>query len=217
MSASRPDFTPDQLKIGGNHLLYEVAMLCNTAALLEDEDRWQWGWQTKTLYMAVLESFLLHARSLMTFLCPAQSTRDSELGQREYFAEDYCPKPWRAKGWKGLGQERENISKDLMHLSIDRLEVGRNWPYARLLRDLRDRLLDFLDHADHRLSDHLKSEIRAVLDGQRTATADTSGSSGAYTVSLGLPGTGTPTTSMISPDRIVPTATRATGPGDPEG
>src|SRR5207253_3163856 len=44
MVAKRPTFTPDQLKIGGNHLLYEVQMFCNTAALME-EGGWEWGWK----------------------------------------------------------------------------------------------------------------------------------------------------------------------------
>jgi hypothetical protein len=38
--AKRPTFTPDQLQIGGNHVLYDVQMLCNNAALLEEESRW---------------------------------------------------------------------------------------------------------------------------------------------------------------------------------
>ena len=74
MVAKRPTFTPDQLKIGGNHLLYEVQMFCNTAALME-EGGWEWGWKDKTEYMAVLESFLMHTRSLMYFLCPPRGYR----------------------------------------------------------------------------------------------------------------------------------------------
>ena len=74
-------FTSDQLQIGGNHLLYDVQMLCNTAALLEDDSRWSWGWQDKTQYMAVVESFLVHARSLMYFLCPPKGYKQSKLSR----------------------------------------------------------------------------------------------------------------------------------------
>jgi hypothetical protein len=48
-----------------------VTQLCNDAALLLEGDQWTGiGWRSKTLEMAVLESFLIHARSLMYFVCP---------------------------------------------------------------------------------------------------------------------------------------------------
>jgi hypothetical protein len=36
-------FSDDQLKIGGNHLLYEVQMFSKTPALLESEGNCEWG------------------------------------------------------------------------------------------------------------------------------------------------------------------------------
>src|SRR5271163_1387625 len=169
--AKRPKFQPDQLKIGGNHLLYEVQMFSNTAALLGGEGQWEWGWKDQTGYMAVVESFLMHTRAVMYFLCPPRGYRQNPLKARELFAEDFCPPGWKAKPWKGFSTDRDNISTDLMHLSIDRLEVGRNWEYARLVRDLGEMLRSFLDDVDYRLSDHLKSEIRAALDGKRVGKA----------------------------------------------
>jgi hypothetical protein len=215
--AKRPTFTPDQLKIGGNHLLYEVQMFCNTAALME-EGGWEWGWKDKTEYMAVLESFLMHTRSLMYFLCPPRGYRKNPLKERELFAEDYCRAHWKAKAWKGFSTERDNISVDLMHMSIDRLEVGRNWEYARMFRDLGAMLLDFVDHADDRLSSHLKSEIRAALvDGKRVAKADTPPSAkadGAYSISFtAVPGPAMPTTTTIAGESVTPAgATGLSGP-----
>ena len=49
-------------------------MLSNTAALLDDPAQWgrEWGWEHHTLYMAVLESFLVHVRNLMDFFCPSE-------------------------------------------------------------------------------------------------------------------------------------------------
>ena len=57
--AQRPTFTAEQLKVGGNHLLYEVQMMCNTAALLEDARQGQrleaaQGFQQKYLYTTVI-------------------------------------------------------------------------------------------------------------------------------------------------------------------
>ncbi len=77
--------------------------------------------------MAVVESFLVHTRSLMYFLCPPKGYKQSKLKERELFAVDFCLSGWVAKPWSGFGAERDAISKDLMHLSIDRLEVGRKW------------------------------------------------------------------------------------------
>ena len=86
---ARPTFSADQLKIGGNHLLHEVQMFSNTAALLDGEGDWEWGWKDKTTYMAVLESFLLHARGLMYFLCPPTGYEKNPVKKRELFAEDF--------------------------------------------------------------------------------------------------------------------------------
>jgi hypothetical protein len=193
--AKRPTFTSDQLQIGGNHLLYEVQMLCNTAALLEDDHRWTHGWDSKTQYMATLESFLMHARSLMYFVSPPRGYKQNKLKERELFAVDFCQPGWNAKRWKGFNQERDAISADLMHLSIDRLEVGRNWEYARLLSQLKALILDFLKDTDSRLSTHLKSEIRAALNGKRVAVADTA----SRLIATSLPsGSSVPTTSIMA-------------------
>jgi hypothetical protein len=193
--AKRPIFTSDQLQIGGNHLLYEVQMLCNTAALLEDDSRWTHGWENKTQYMAVLESFLMHARSLMYFLCPPTGYKRSKLKERELFAVDFCRVGWSVKRWKDFNKERDAISADLMHLSIDRLEVGRNWEYTRLLGELKTMLLAFVDDADERLSAHVKSEIRAAFSGKRIAQADTASRP---LLTSPLPGSSVPTTSLMA-------------------
>lgn len=210
--AKRPLFTPDQLQIGGNHLLYDVQMLCNTAALLEDDSRWSWGWQDKTQYMAVVESFLVHTRSLMYFLCPPKGYKQSKLKERELFAVDFCRSGWAAKPWSGFGAERDAISADLMHLSIDRLEVGRNWEYTRLLSQLKAMLLGFLDDADERLSSHIKGEIRAALNGKRVAVADTTTR---LVIAPSLPGGSVPTTSMIAHETLRPARTQADQRNEP--
>jgi hypothetical protein len=68
----RPKPIAEELRQDANDLLYEVQTVSNTAALFDDEDRWNDGhsWQSKTLYMANLESFLGHMRALMDFVCP---------------------------------------------------------------------------------------------------------------------------------------------------
>jgi len=86
-----------------------------------------------------------------------------------------------------------------MHLSIDRLEVGRNWEYTRLLSELKKMLLVFLDDADERLSLHVKGEIRGALNGKRIGRADTS-TPISFTQ---LPSHSIPTTALIDSAVIV--------------
>src|SRR5437899_9297385 len=101
---ARPRPSSVQLAQGGNDLLYEVQMLSNTAALLDDERDWNtgWGWQSLTLYMAVVESFLIHARVLMDFLCPQRRWEKQAVNLDGLFAADYCTGSWRAEPWGDL-------------------------------------------------------------------------------------------------------------------
>ena len=97
--------TQQELLDGGNHLLYEAQMLNNTAALLRDADRWSHGWEDFTLYMATVESFLIHVRSLIDFLCTA-SGDVKQFQARDIFAFDFCSvwtaKPWSGDEWKAI-------------------------------------------------------------------------------------------------------------------
>lgn len=189
---------------GANDLLYEVQMLSNTAALLEDDHRWTSGWDNKTLYMAVLESFLIHARSLADFVCPPNDYETRQIHGRGIFAADYCSQPWRPQPWPTLREEHKQISAEIQHLTFDRPPVGRNWPYAELRNRLKDMLLSFLDEADL-LSSHVKDQLRGVLaDGVRVSVADTvvpgiAISTAAITGTIGVSGA---TTAMIDPAQI---------------
>jgi hypothetical protein len=160
----RPTPTPLELWEGANHVLYEVQMLSNTAALLEDDSEWNkgWGWQSKTLYLGTLESFLTHARSLMDFVCPPSGWETRAVNERGIFAADYCTAPWKSQPWPTLREEHKQISREIEHLTFDRPAVGREWPYAALLRELRAKLLLFLDEADL-MSAHVKDQVRAIL------------------------------------------------------
>ena len=87
---------------------------------------------SSTLVQVALGSHTSAVPARVVFLCPPRGYRKNPLKERELFAEEYCRAHWKAKAWKGFSTERDNISIDLMHMSIDRLEVGRNWEYARL-------------------------------------------------------------------------------------
>ena len=133
MAYQRPAPPAAELQQGADHLIYEVLMLSNAAALLEDDSKWNtgWGWQSKTLYMTTLESFLTHARSLMDFACPPADYETRRVHERGIFAADYCSKPWKPEPWPTLREEHKQISTEIEHLSFDRLVVGRKLAVRR--------------------------------------------------------------------------------------
>jgi hypothetical protein len=87
---SRSTPPPERLIQGGNHLLYETQMLFNTAALLDDRERWDDGWAQKTLYMATIESLLVHRRSLMDFYFPPSNYATDKRRESDILAHDFC-------------------------------------------------------------------------------------------------------------------------------
>ncbi len=175
-------------------------MLSNAAALSDDDRKWNTGrgWESKTLYMAALESFLTHARSLMDFVCPPSDYATRSVHARGIFADDYCTAQWRPQPWSTMRAEHKAISKEIEHLTFDRPAVGRNWPYAEMRNRLSVMLLEFTDEADL-LPSHVKGQIRAVLStGARVAVAPPGRaiSTEAIVGTLGVAGA---TTSMIAP------------------
>ncbi len=178
-------------------------MLNNTVALLRDHGRWSHGWEDFTLYMATVESFLVHARSLIDFLCIAP-VDVKPFQARDIFAFDFCS-AWTAKPWSG--NEWKAISEQIVHLSYNRPEVGRNWGHDDLLNRLNEGIERFLDHAD-RLHQHFHRQFRSTLSGARTAVAYTpavaAGATPASELSAALSGTaGTvASTSLIDPSLL---------------
>jgi hypothetical protein len=206
MAYQRPAPIADELRQGANDLIYEVQMLANTAALLEDDSQWNtgWGWQSKTLYMSVLESFLTHARSLMDFVCPPSDYESRTIHERGIFAADYCSQSWKPQPWGSLRAEHKSISTEIQHLSLDRPLVGRNWPYAEMRNKINGMLLDFVADADG-LSDHINDQLREVLvDGAHVSVADAGLQGIAIPTSAitSITGVAGATTSLIDPSHV---------------
>jgi hypothetical protein len=201
MASIRPTPTVAEREQAANDLLYEVQMLSNAAALLEDDHRWTWGWDDKTLYMATLESFLTHARSLADFVCPPSDYETRQIHSRGVFAADYCTQPWRPQPWPTLREEHKQISVEIQHLTLDRPPVGRNWRYAALRDRLKAMLLSFLDEADL-LSSHVKGQLHGVLANDVRVSIANTGMPGIAISSQALADAGglsRATSSMIDP------------------
>jgi hypothetical protein len=162
--ATPPEPTPAQLRERAERLLYEVLMLCNTAALLDEHTAAGEGWRELTRYMTVVESFLVHTHALLGFLYPPKRVLSKhQRGAAEIYAFDYCGPSWRARPWARVKKVRATIREDLLHLSLARLPVARSEEYARVVAALKRGLSSFLDDAD-RLSITSRSRLRAALE-----------------------------------------------------
>ena len=186
--------TSEELAQGANRLLYEVLMMSNAAALLDEEHPWEGGWEGLTRYMAVVESFLTHTHSLLSFLYPPKRTREARGRKRRLVAADYCAEGWRARPWKGVGAVRKTIARDVAGLSFAELPAARSWEYARLVAALRGSLSWFLDDAQG-LSPEVHTQIRGVIEGARNGN----GAFNASIPAMPLPSRAGLTTSGIAP------------------
>jgi hypothetical protein len=156
--------TPAQLRERGERLLYEVLMLSNTAALLDEDVRAHEEWRELTRYMAVVESFLVHTHSLLRFLYPPRRVIDrNKRKPAEVFALDYCGATWRARPWARVGKVRATIRQDMQHLSLARLPVARSEEYGRVVAALKTSLASFVDDAQL-LSSRSRSRLRTALE-----------------------------------------------------
>jgi hypothetical protein len=182
--ATGPRPTPAQLRERADRLLYEVLMLCNTAALLDEDSAGKDGWRDLTQYMALVESFLTHTRSLLGFLYPPKRVlRRNKRKASEVYALDYCGSSWRARRWNEAASVRSTIRRDVLHLSLAGLPVARSSEYGRVVAALRTSLWSFLDDASG-LSVSAKSRLRAALE---QGAAGASSHAGAAQVSMPAP------------------------------
>jgi hypothetical protein len=160
---ARSPRTEAQQVHGGNHVLYETQMFFNLAALLDDVDRWigDHGWQAKTLYMAVVESLLVHRRSLMDFYFPAAGYDADKRRESDMFAADFCS-AWVPARPESFKDEWSTISEEVLHMTYLRPEVATNWPYAQMRDELAGVTKEFIDAADDRVHDYIKIQLDAI-------------------------------------------------------
>jgi hypothetical protein len=146
MPRARP--TSNQLLSASEDLLYEIEMYGHTAQLLYEATPLKAStyWIHKTQYFAMLESFAIHARSLMGFFYPS-----GRSGQGDLHATDYVPN-WRGPGkWEGFDQDRTRLHVEIMHLNVNRPSEARGWNYGRIAEGINHLLRAFLDEVDDEL------------------------------------------------------------------
>ena len=147
---------PDQIKTLTEHVAYEVDMLHGT------RQRLRHGVGDTVVRNAVVESFLVHARSLNAFLAP----RPANARADDVFAEDFVA-GWRRTG-NGLAKtDHDRIGKEIAHLTSVRVGVvSKYWPIDLTADDLLGDLADFAaalpDGIDGR--DELRSRWRGYAE-----------------------------------------------------
>lgn len=115
----------------------------------------------RTTYFALLESFLMHTRSLMAFIHPT-----GRGGQDDLHARDFIP-GWRPPAkWSTFDRDRDRISQEISHLSFRRPTSTSGWNYGQLVGNLNVMLRAFIDDVDpgHVLADFKAQATAALAD-----------------------------------------------------
>jgi hypothetical protein len=161
--------TPEQLLIASEHLRYEIEMLGHTAQLLYHAKPLDAStyWIDKTQYFALVESFAMHARSLMSFFYPSGRSAEGDV-----YAADYIP-GWRGPGkWRGFDQDRARLHREIMHLNVNRRAQSKRWNYGRLVESLNGLLRSFIDEVERRIFIDRFQGPRTFLDGEPVQRMD---------------------------------------------
>lgn len=133
ISQARRRPTKPKLVAESRHLLYEIQMFGHTNRLL-DSATWhdappkpglpttsQFDENIRTL--ALIESHLTHARSLMRFLWPTPGARPNDMR-----AADYLRKPSAVPTkWPEFARDLDGIDKEIAHLSYLRPPKPTEW------------------------------------------------------------------------------------------
>jgi hypothetical protein len=167
MPRERPKRTDDELLAVSRHLLYEIEMLAHTASWLytitvraDDPD----PKIRSTLRNAMLESWALHVRNLLSFIY------DDRPGKGAAIAADFVDDDWqqlRGDPPPVLRLARAKASKEIAHLLYGRAELSdeqRTWHLAPILVELSKVLHRFLQSVpDARLQTDFRKRAFAAL------------------------------------------------------
>jgi hypothetical protein len=118
---------PNDKVFASLHVAYELRQMSGAALRIDSAP-------DEITHFALLESTLVHARTLIEFLTGTDN--------RDIRAEQLCP------GWQidptdreALRLRREGINKHLAHLSWARVtDMPARWPYPRIVREIVDHM-----------------------------------------------------------------------------
>ena len=146
----------DFLAYSKEHVFHEVQMLFYTRTLLLNNS---WDESRKLLKNAIIESFVIHLRNLITFLYPTKNPWDMDVYAKDFFSD---PNKWEEVIPKSLEKARERANKEVGHLTTERI-IGappeKDWLVAELTEEILPILKSFCDRADKGKLDMVVSNL----------------------------------------------------------
>jgi hypothetical protein len=120
--------TPSELQNASNHIHYELRMLttaadCMALGLFGDG----------AINSLLLESFVIHARSLLAFFYPAEQPRDDDVVIGDFFPELGVWLAARPEKSNVLTQVNTRANKEIAHLTYTRQELTDETKYWMFL------------------------------------------------------------------------------------
>lgn len=130
----RPARTHKKLQEARKHVCYEIWMLISTAHILASGTLGK----EEVLKNAVMESFVIHTRSLLDFLYPTDRAQDTDI-----LASDFLPPgQWddeRPDKSQLLATAQRRANKEIAHLTYDRLDVTaetKPWKFVEISHEV---------------------------------------------------------------------------------
>jgi hypothetical protein len=158
----RQQRTLETLRDTSEHLFYEFWMFNSLAQAMASGIFGQGA-----LNNAALESFTLHARTLLDFLYAQKSQADDVI------AEDYFDQPsqWltvRPEKTETLNAIHKRVGKEVAHLTYVRLDVtaeAKQWPFIQIYYEIITVFNAFLNNV---AKNRLGSDFLVYLQGTKT-------------------------------------------------
>jgi hypothetical protein len=146
------------------HLLYEIEMFTGAIPILNAINDWEPSETRTILRNALLESWALHLRNLLSFVY------DNRAGKGDAIALDFIGEEWKDKrGAKSsvLSVANAKASKEMAHMSYVRAaltEDEREWHPAPIIAAISEALHRFVDAvADELVTDDFRERARRAL------------------------------------------------------
>jgi hypothetical protein len=132
------------------HLHYEVIQLIRTARILDTKSARidpAHAEMLDNIYNAVIESFGLHARSLLDFLYIENKSKPDDVIARDYVGIIANWEREIGKITPALQKARDRVNKEMAHLTSTRLAVtedAKSWQFVNIMKDIIELFKIFL-------------------------------------------------------------------------
>lgn len=164
-SGSIRKLSDDELIEALEHIKYEIAMLLETSKILKSNEE-----LNRIRKNALVESFIIHARSLISFLY------DKPIKNDDVMALDYLDNNVWSLQFKSVPQSLETVKirahKEVAHITTFRIGkklVEKNWDVVNITTEIYEKLKIFVKN----VPDHLMlPDTRKWFDDQLLRSLD---------------------------------------------